>query len=306
MQGSFNTLLPPPAWFRGLGTVLALCAWAGAAQADSPDAVADDAGHTLHTVPPAQRIVALAPHLAEIVHDAGAGDRLVGAVRGSDYPAAVRRVPGVGDAAGIDVEKVLALRPDLVLAWASGNRATDVARLEALGLRVFRSEPRTLEHVASTLRRIGRLAGSYLAADAAARRYEAALARVAAPKPEAGVQAVFIQIWDSPLMTVNGQHLASGLVSRCGGRNVFAALPVLAGSVSLESVLTADPQVIIATVAPGREKAVKAAWQRWPNMRAVAAGRVHAIDADLMTRATPRILEGLSLVCGWIRQPPPR
>jgi iron complex transport system substrate-binding protein len=251
-------------------------------------------------VPSAQRIVALAPHLAELVHDAGAGDRLVGAVRGSDYPAAVLDVPGVGDAAGIDVEKVLALRPDLVLAWATGNRATDVARLEALGLRVFRSEPRTLEDVAASLRRIGRLAGTYPAADAAARRFETALARVAPARTDGHAPAVFIQIWDSPLMTVNGAHLASGLVSRCGGRNVFAALPVLAGSVSLESVLAADPQTIIATAAPGREQAVTADWQRWPKMRAVAAGRVHVIHPDLLTRATPRILEGLSLVCGWI------
>jgi iron complex transport system substrate-binding protein len=288
-----------------LAALLALCASTVAVHADRPHAVTDDAGHTLDAALPARRIVALAPHLAELVHAAGAGAALVGAVRGSDYPEAVRVVPGVGDAAGIDIERVLGLRPDLVLAWATGNRATDVARLEALGLRVFRSEPRTLEEVASTLRRIGQLAGTAQAADQAARRYEQALARISA-EPQPRPPAVFIQIWDVPLMTVNGQHLASSLVARCGGRNVFAALPVLAGSVSLEAVLAADPQLIIVTAAPGREQVQLAAWQRWPKLSAVAAGQVHAIDPDLMTRATPRILEGLAQVCGWIRRPVPR
>jgi iron complex transport system substrate-binding protein len=166
--------------------------------------------------------------------------------------------------------------------------------------RIFRSEPRTLEDVASTLRRIGHLAGTFPAADDAARRYEAALARVAPPAADREPLAVFIQIWENPLMTVSGEHLTSRLVARCGGRNVFASLPVLAGSVSLEAVLAATPALIIATVAPGREQSARAPWQRWPNVRAVTAGQVHAIDADLVARATPRIVEGLKRVCSWI------
>lgn len=262
----------------------------------------DDAGRTLRAEPSARRIVALAPHLAELAHAAGAGAALVASVRGSDYPGPVRDLPVVGDASGIDVERVLALRPDLVLAWMSGNRAADIARLEALGLRVFHSEPRTLEDVASTLRRLGRLAGTLSAADAQARRYEAALAAVV-PLP-AGVNPprAFVQIWDSPLMTVSGQHLVSHLLARCGGRNAFADLPTLAGSVSLESVLAADPDLIIAAVEAGRAPGVLDAWRRWPRLTAVAAGRVHAIDPDLVTRATPRIVQGLEQVCRWVAQ----
>jgi iron complex transport system substrate-binding protein len=283
-----------------LAVLLAPCAWSGAPVAETPASVVDDTGQRLHLDPPALRIVALAPHLAELVFDAGAGERLVGAVRGSDHPLAVRQVPGVGNAAGIDVERVLLLRPDLVLAWASGNRASDVARLEGLGLRIFRSEPRTVDDIATTLRRIGHLAGTFPAADDAARRYEAALARIAPPAADRQPPAVFIQIWDNPLMTVSGEHLTSRLVARCGGRNVFASLPVLAGSVSLEAVLAANPALIIATVAPGREQAARLFWQRWPNLSAVAAGRVHTIDADLVARATPRIVEGLKRVCSWV------
>lgn len=285
----------------------ALAALIAAAALAAP--VVDDAGRRLAADAPPRRIVALAPHLAELVHAAGAGDRLVGTVRGADFPDAVRGLPSVGDAAGIDAERVLALRPDLVLAWTSGNRPADLARLERAGLTVFRSEPRALDDVGATLRRIGKLAGTADAAESAALRYEAALARVAPPDgvarraPRGGEKPppkVFVQIWDRPLMTVNGGHLISRLVSRCGGRNAFADLPVLAGSISLEAVLAADPEVILAAVAPGQEPAAVAAWQRWPQLRAVAAGRVHAIDADLVTRATPRILAGVERVCGWV------
>ena len=109
---------------------------------------------------PARRIVALAPHLAELAYAAGAGASLVGVVRGSDYPAAAARVPVVGDAAGLDFERVLALQPDLVLGWLSGNRPSDIARLERLGLPVFLSEPRRLRDVPATLRRLGALGGT--------------------------------------------------------------------------------------------------------------------------------------------------
>jgi iron complex transport system substrate-binding protein len=262
--------------------------------------VPDDAGHLLAGEPPARRIVALAPHLAELVHAAGAGGALVGSVRGSDYPASVRVLPSVGDAAGIDAERVLALRPDLVLAWTSGNRAADLARLERAGLRLFYSEPRTLADVGRSLRRIGALAGTAQAGEAAARRFETALARLSAPAPGARSPGVFVQIWSNPLMTVNGEHLISEIVSRCGGRNVFADLPVLAGSVDLEAMLAADPELVLAVVAPGQEQAALARWQRWPQLRAVSGARLHAVNGDLVTRATPRVLDGAQRVCAWI------
>jgi iron complex transport system substrate-binding protein len=283
-------------------SVLALLLIAAGAVGAGQDTVTDDAGRTLAADPPARRIVALAPHLAELVHAAGAGAALVGAVRFSDYPAAVRSVPSVGDANGIDVERVLALRPTLVLAWSSGNRPADLARLEALGLRVFRSEPRTLEDVASTLRRIGRLAGTAQTAEAAIGSYQAALARATRTAPQGRAPLVFIQIWDTPPMTVSGAHLISRVVERCGGRNAFAALPVLAGSVSLESMVAADPEVVVAAVESARAHAIGATWQRWPKVKAVAAGRVHVIDPDLVTRATPRIAQGVAQVCAWIAQ----
>jgi iron complex transport system substrate-binding protein len=276
--------------------VLALAVAAPSALA-RPAPVTDDRGKVLRLHAPARRIAVLAPHLVELAFDAGAGSALVGAVRGSDHPAEATRLPVIGDAAGLDVERILALRPDLVLGWRSGNRASDIERLERLGLPVFLSEPRRLRDVPETLRRVGTLAGTRLHAERAAQAFEARLARLAVTAAPSSV-SVFVEIWHSPLMTVNGAHLISDVLAACGGRNVFAGMPALAGSVSVESVLAADPEVIIAATPPGQD--VLAAWRALPRLRAVQAGRLHAVDPDLLTRATPRILDGVERVCRWL------
>ena len=280
--------------------VLLLCALSGAASA----ALLDDRGRPVDANTPARRVVALAPHLAELMHDVGAGTALVGVVRGADYPAPVAQLPHVGDAAGIDAERVLALRPDLVLAWGSGNRAADIATLESLGLRVYVNEPRALPDVARTLRAVGALTGHASEGERAARRYESALAALRAPASEA--VAVFVQIWDRPLMTVSGAHLISQVLQHCGGRNVFAALPGLAGSVSHEDVLRAHPRAILVLAPPERAAEWSAAWERFERLR----GRSVSLDPDLVTRATPRLLRGVEAVCAavqaWRRQLPRR
>lgn len=264
----------------------------GCVPAIAAPALQDDRGRHFEVSTPARRVVALAPHLAELMFDIGAGTALVASVRGADWPPAVAALPRVGDAAGIDVERVLALRPDLVLAWGSGNRPADIARLQALGLRVFVNEPRTLSDVARTLRRLGRLTGSTHAGEASARRYEARLAQSRRDARDAA--AVFVQIWDRPLMTVNGAHLVSQALRHCGSRNVFASLPALAGSVSREEVLAAAPDTLLVLAPPGRASEWISAWARFAHLRR----RTIALDPDLLTRATPRLLQGVEALCG--------
>jgi len=253
--------------------------------------VQDDRGRSLDASEPARRVVALAPHLAELMHEADAAQALVATVRGADYPDALAAVPRVGDAGGIDIERVLALRPDLVLAWGSGNRAADIDRLEALGLRVFVSEPRALSDAARTLRALAALTGR-AGGERQARRYEARLAALRAPAGEP--VRVFVQIWDRPVMTVNGQHLISQALRHCGGHNVFHALPALSGSVAREAVLAADPQVLLLLPPPGRAGEWAAEWSAFERLR--ARPRV-VLDPDLLTRATSRLLDGVQAVC---------
>ena len=257
----------------------------------------DDEGHRITLAQPARRIVALAPHIAEVVFAAGAGSHLAGTVQYSDYPEAAKDVPRVGSYNAVNMEAVVALKPDLVLAWKSGNREAHLERFTALGIPVFVSEPRTLEDVARTLETYGILAGTETAAQAAAQafrqRRDALSARYArqAPVP------VFYQIWDRPLMTINGAHLISDVMRLCAGRNVFADLPQIAPVISAESVLAANPEVIVASGMGEARPEWLDQWQRWPDLLAARRGNLSFIPPDLMQRHTPRLLDGAERLC---------
>lgn len=260
--------------------------------------VTDDRGASIPVSAPARRVVSLAPHLTELIYAAGGEAALLAADSYSDYPPAASRLPRIGDAAGIDLERVLSLHPDLVFGWLSGNKPSDVARLEQLGLRVYLSEPRRLRDIPRTLRDIGVLLGTSVVAEQAARAFERQLRDIGANAGEPDVP-VFVEIWQQPLMTINGQHLVSDVLRLCGGRNVFDSAPSLAPAVSLESVLAADPAVIIAIGLP--DEAI-AAWSQWPRLQAVKQQQIQRLQSDLITRGTPRILEGVERVCAWLAQ----
>ncbi|RLA01425.1 MAG: cobalamin-binding protein [Gammaproteobacteria bacterium] len=265
-----------------------------AARADI--AVSDDVGRPVQLAGPARRIVSLAPHITELLFAAGAGDAVVGVTEFSDYPEAARAITRVGGGTGLDLEAILALQPDLVVAWQSGNPAGQVERLQSLGMTVFMSEPRQLMDVPDTLLRLGRLAGSEKVAQANAdrfiRRYDQLQQRYA----QRPVVSVFYQIWEQPLMTLNGEHLFSDVVRLCGGRNVFGDLPALAPQVDIEAVLAVDPEVIV-VAADDNDSPLLAAWERWPSLSAVAHGHVYAVARERLVRHSPRILEGAEDLC---------
>ena len=278
----------------------AACAgWAGQAGAAGIE-LADDRGRVLRLAHPAGRIVTLAPHLTELVYAAGAGAKLVGAARYSDYPEAARRLPAVGDAAQVDVEQVLALAPDVVLGWRSGNPPAQIERLERLGVAVFVTEPARLTDVARILRAIGTLAGSAEAAGKAAAAFEGELGRLARGRDRLRPVPVFYEVWHQPLLTVSDAHSIGDVIRLCGGRNVFGASAALTPEVSLESVIAAAPEVILGGGSAARAKDFAAAWQRFDVIPAVRNRRVHFIDADLIQRPTPRLLRGAELICGYI------
>lgn len=259
--------------------------------------VRDDYGNEIRLEKPASRIVSLAPHLTELVYAAGAGARLVGAVDYSDFPAEARSLPRVGGDARIDLEAVLALRPDLVVAWPNAGSLRAVDRLAELGLPVFRSEPRELDDIARTLERIGRLAGSSTQADAAAAAFRARAAGLQRRYGAGRKVRVFYQIWDRPLLTVNGAHMISKVIAVCGGENVFASLPLLVPEVDAEAVLKADPEAIVASGSNDAQPRWLEMWKRFPGLSAAARGQLYAVPADLIQRQTPRILDGAEQLC---------
>jgi len=241
------------------------------------------------------RIVSLAPNLTELAYAAGAGSALVGTVDYSDFPAAARSLPRVGDAWRVDLERVLALHPDLVLVWPSGTPQATVERLEQLGLRTVAVPTYRLADVPAALRQIGMLAGSRDLAERAAESFEQDIAAQRAAHAGAARVSVFIEIAAEPVFTVNGRHVISEMVELCGGRNVFADLPQLAPPIATEAVLARDPEVILsadeAATDPRRQ------WSRWDRLKAVRAGTVYALPADLVVRATPRLAQGVAATC---------
>ena len=245
---------------------------------------------------PAPRIVSLAPHLTEIAYAAGAGKALVGTVEYSDYPEAARSLPRVGDGWRVDFERVLALRPDVVLAWSSGTPRATIERLLALRLNVVEVPTYRLEDVPAALRQVGDLAGTRATAEPVAARFDADVRRLRQQHSGSRSVTVFVQIDDEPLFTVSGRHVISEVVELCGGRNVFADLPQIAPQIDAEAVLARDPQVILSTddtIADPR-----AQWLRWPQLAAVRHGTIYAMPSDTVARASPRLVQGVESVCG--------
>ncbi len=277
-----------------LGNVaIALALLPGFASASTLD-LPQHGGGELALPEPAQRVITLSPHLAELVFEAGAGDRLLATVEYSNYPAAAEELPRIGDAFRFDLEQILALQPDLVIAWDSGNPEAAISGLEALGLKVWRTEVRTIEDMAFLLRNIGRATGQD--AEPAALAMEARWAALQAAYADRPTVRYFYQVAERPLYTVNGDHLISQGLGACGASNVFRELPSLAPQISAEAVLQADPEVLFAgRVNPGDEPLVH--WRSWPGMAAVQNEALFYLPADLINRATPRLLDAVEIAC---------
>jgi iron complex transport system substrate-binding protein len=259
--------------------------------------VTDDAGQQLILLKPAQRIVSLAPHITELLYAVGAGSAVVGTSEFSDYPEAARAIPRIGGGGGLDLEAILALRPDLVIAWESGNPADQTRRLQQLGLPVFFSEPRRVADIISSLERFGRLTGRREEAHAQALAFAQRLEELRRRYSGREEVSVYYQIWEQPLMTVNGQHVVSDVIRLCGGRNVFAELPALAPQIDTEAVLAANPEVIVVGDAAAGQAASLAAWRRWPELKAVRQQHLYSIQRELLVRHTPRLLDGAEQLC---------
>jgi len=243
-----------------------------------------------------RRIVTLAPHLAELVCAAGACERLVGVVAYSDFPEAVARLPQVGDAFTVNAERLLALRPDLVLAWDGGTPREQQERLRALGLRVEPVRVQTLEEVAQALRRVGGWLGTRDAAERAAQEYLGRLDALRRAHARAAPLRVMYQMEVQPAFTVNRDSPISQAIALCGGQNVFAGLPRLSAPVGREAVIAADPEAIVF----GRQEnaaAIREFWARHPHVAAARRGALYAVDASLLARSTPRLVQGVEELC---------
>lgn len=263
--------------------------------------VTDESGHEVALPHPAQRIVSLAPHITEQLFAVGAGAQVVGVVAHSNYPEAAKKLPSVGGYGNVDMEALLQLKPDLVVGWEGGNDPRLLEQLEELGLKVYRSEPHHLQDIAIGLRNLGKLSGHDTIGLAKAASFTATLEQLHKMNQGKEPLKVFYQIWNRPLMTINGKDLISDVIRLCGGKNVFANLTASAPTVSEEAVIAADPDLIIASgMAEGRPEWLDE-WRKWDSLKAVRNDGLRFIPPDLLQRATPRLLQGAEMMCVMIR-----
>ncbi len=259
--------------------------------------VTDDSNTQLVFATPPQRIISLAPNLTELAYAAGLGSRLVAVTAYSDYPEQAKKLPQVGDAFRLDWERLVALKPDLVLAWGSGLSARDRAAFEKLKLKLLVLEPRRLDDIPKTLRLLGRIAGTQAVAEAAARAFEQQRADLRKQYAERPIVRAYFQIAAAPLLTVNGAHIISDVLNLCGAQNIFADAPLLVPAVSDEALVKESPQVMLGIAATREEEEeTKNLWRRLP-LTAVRQGHTGFVHPDLISRSTPRILQGAQQIC---------
>jgi iron complex transport system substrate-binding protein len=275
----------------------ALLAGAGALPARAAVTVVDDAGRTL-TLPRApQKIVSLAPGATEMLFAAGAGGRVIATVEFSDEPAEAHDIPRIGDSNAIDVERVVALRPDVVVVWEGGSNAGQVAQLERLGFPLYRHKVERLTDLPPSLRRLGVLADTKVAAEKAALDVESRLARLAKTYGSGAQLSVLLEVWNRPIYTVGGSHMMTDSLRLCGARNIFADLKEQGPAVDLEAVIARNPQVIVAVAPPGVGREWLAEWQRYGTLQAVKNKALVPFEDQRLSRLGPSALGGTEALC---------
>lgn len=264
--------------------------------------VTDDLGNNVDLPEAAKRIVSLAPHVTEMLYAIGAGHQVVAGVSHSDYPEAAKSLPLIGTYTKINLELLLTLKPDLVVAWYSGNGPEQINKIKSLGLPLYVTNPEVPEDIAINLSNLGRLTGNTIKAEKARSAFIEELNQLRSTYSGRTTVTTFYQVWNNPLVTLNNHHLISQLISLCGGSNVFANLPNLATQISIEAVLAEDPEVIIASGMGEERPDWLNDWLDWPNLKAVKRGHLFFIPPDIVQRHSPRVLEGARLLCEQLEQ----
>lgn len=259
--------------------------------------VVDDSAQEVVLKSPARRIVSLAPHVTETLFEAGAGHLIVGTVKHADYPEAARKIPRVGDNALLDMERIVSLRPDLIVVWLHGNSEKHLAKVRKLGIPMFYSRPSKLADIPSSLLRMGELAGTEAQARRAADAFAARLERIEKRYAHKPTVPLFFQVWQKPLLTINGTQIISDVIRLCGGRNIFAEERLLVPIVDVEAVVSADPEAVLRTGTASEAESAFDLWRKMSSFRPTARRNLILLKTDALGRHSPRILDGAAILC---------
>lgn len=243
------------------------------------------------------RIVALAPHIVENLYAIGAGDLIVGTLDYADYPQEATKIERIGGYNGISIEKLLMLKPDMVIAWKSGNQAEDLAQIKRLGIELHLSNPRSIEGVAKEILKLGQLTGRIEQSKKVAEAFTVKLNAIKATQQNKTTLTGFYQLWPEPMMTVSKNTWINQLIETCQVTNVFADSDTDYPQVSIENVIVTKPQIIIIPNEKSKRVIPTVNWQQWPEVPAVKYEQFISVNADLLHRFSPRMLDGLAQMC---------
>ena len=264
----------------------------------APWQLRDDEGRTLTLAAPPQRIVSLSPGATAMLFAAGGGTRVVGTPEFSEEPAAARAIARIGDSHGFDLEKILALHPDVVIAWTGAFSAAQLLQFERAGLSVYRHRVERLDDLPVALRRLGTLLDTAPVADAAADALQSRIAALRTQYQRKLKPRVLLQIWDHPVYTLGGEQLISDAIEACGYQNLYAELRAAAPAVSLESVAARDPDVIVAVASDDHSaRDWLNQWRALPKLNAVRHGRLLSFVDARLSRLGPEAVSATESLC---------
>ena len=265
--------------------------------------VTDDSGRAVTIAPPPLRIVSLAPGATETLLAAGAGAQVVATVEYSDTPAAARQITRIGDVAAVDLERLVGLHPDVVVAWPGGGNPAQREKLLRLGIPLYDQQVTRLGDIPASVRRLGVLAGTGEVAEREARVLEERLRTLRASYSGGAHPSVLLQVWNRPIYTVGGKQLMSDALAACGARNVFADLSEASPVVDIEAVIARDPDIIVVAAPPGEGAAWLEDWRRFPALKAVRNGRLLVFEDQALSRLGPSVIDATDELCRALARP---
>ena len=261
--------------------------------------IRDDTGATLRLEAPARRIVSLAPGATEMLFAAGAGNRVLATVVGSDEPDAAKKIERIGDANALVFDRLIALKPDVVVVWKDlANELIIDSLVNKLKLKVYYVSVRTLDDIPRSVRRLGQLSGTSSVAERSALAMESKIAGL--PKGTARGRPpldVFFMIWDVPLYTVGSCNVVSDALRRCGARNLYDDIDFPSPVVEFEDIKKRNPDVILMTAPPITARDWRERWARFPSIKAVANKRVLTYSDTRLTRMGPSAIDAVPALC---------
>ena len=261
-----------------------------------PLSIIDDTGARVDLQSPAKRVIVLTPHIAEILLAIGARDRIVGFVKTDGEAIHLPKAVVVGTLHGLNIEKIIALKPDLIIAWGF-MPISQKNQLAQLKIPVFVSDPKRLSDIGSSIEKTGHLLGLTSNANRLSREVQQQLNVLKMRYQSRRPVRVLMQVWLSPLISIGNQSILNDAIHVCRGENIFSDQSQPAFSASMESVIVRNPEVIVATLLPEQKPAFLNQWRRWPRIQAVKNEHLYLVDTNRLSRPSHLLLQGLDSLC---------